>query len=154
MGQNWPALGEIGLITRSHLHRSSCPVVFCKNGVLINFAKFTGKHLCQRLCFNKVAGQVCNFIKKQSVAQVFSCEFCEIYKNTFFYLRWLLLLVVSLLCLFINDQQWLLLKQFNHMMYQGLTSKLTWIQSPSKISCFHQWGCFWARYCTLVHTIH
>ena len=25
-----------------------------KKGVLINFAKFTGKHLCQRLFFNKV----------------------------------------------------------------------------------------------------
>ena len=27
-----------------------------KKGVLRNFAKFTGKHLCQRLLFNKVAG--------------------------------------------------------------------------------------------------
>ena len=27
--------------------RSSCPEVFCKPGVLKNFAKFTGKHLCQ-----------------------------------------------------------------------------------------------------------
>ena len=30
--------------------------MFCKKGVLRNFAKFTGKHLCQRLFFNKVAG--------------------------------------------------------------------------------------------------
>ena len=30
--------------------------VFCKKGVLRNFAKFTGKHLCQSLFFNKVAG--------------------------------------------------------------------------------------------------
>ena len=28
----------------------------CKKGVLRNFAKFTGKHLCQSLFFNKVAG--------------------------------------------------------------------------------------------------
>ena len=35
--------------------------------------------------FNKVAGlQVCNFIKKETLAQVFSCEFCEIFKNTYF----------------------------------------------------------------------
>ena len=26
----------------------------------------------------------CNFIKKDTLAQVFSCEFCEISKNTFF----------------------------------------------------------------------
>ena len=32
------------------------PEVFCKKGVLRNFAKFTGKHLCQSLFFNKVAG--------------------------------------------------------------------------------------------------
>ena len=30
--------------------------MFCKKGVLRNFAKFTGKQLCQRLFFNKVAG--------------------------------------------------------------------------------------------------
>ena len=35
---------------------SSCPDVFRKKGVLRNFAKFTGIHLCQRLFFNKVAG--------------------------------------------------------------------------------------------------
>ena len=36
--------------------RSSRPEVFCKKSVLRNFAKFTGKHLCQRTFFNKVAG--------------------------------------------------------------------------------------------------
>ena len=36
--------------------RSSRPEVFCKKRVLRNFAKFTGKHLCQSLSFNKVAG--------------------------------------------------------------------------------------------------
>ena len=30
--------------------------MFCKKGVLKNFAKFTGKQVCQRLFFNKVAG--------------------------------------------------------------------------------------------------
>ena len=44
------------------------PEVFCKKGILRNFAKFTGKHMCQ---------------KKETLAQVFSCEFCKIYKNTF-----------------------------------------------------------------------
>ena len=53
--------------------------MFCKIRVLRNFTKFTGKHL------NKVAGMACNFIKKETLAQVFSCEFCEISKNTFFY---------------------------------------------------------------------
>ena len=60
---------------RSHLKYS------VRKGVLRNFAKFTGKHLCQSLSFNKVVPY--NFIKKETVAQLFSCEFCEIFKNTF-----------------------------------------------------------------------
>ena len=36
--------------------RSIRPEVFCKKGVLKNFAKFTRKHQCQGLFFNKVAG--------------------------------------------------------------------------------------------------
>ena len=41
-----------------------------------NFAKFTGKHLCHILFF---------FLKKKkTLAQVFSCGFCKISKNTFF----------------------------------------------------------------------
>ena len=60
--------------------------MFCKKGVLRNFAKFTGKHLFQSLFFNKLAGlRPETFFKKESLAQVFSCEFCEISKNTFFY---------------------------------------------------------------------
>ena len=50
------------------------PDVFYKKGVLINFAKFTGKHLYQSLFFNKVAtlrSRTCNFIKNETLAQVF-----------------------------------------------------------------------------------
>ena len=48
---------------------SSRPEVFRNKGVLKNFAKFTGKHLCQSLIFN--------LIKKETLAQVFSCEFVK-----------------------------------------------------------------------------
>ena len=67
---------------------SSRQEVFCEKGVLRNFTKFAGKHLCQSLFFNKVAGlrpQVCNFIKRETLAQMFSCEFRKISKNTFCY---------------------------------------------------------------------
>ena len=37
-------------------YRSSRPEVFCIKGVLRNFRKLTGKHLCQSLFFIKVAG--------------------------------------------------------------------------------------------------
>ena len=50
--------------------RRSRPEVFCKKGVVRNVAKFTGKQLYQSLFL---------------MAQVFSCEFREILKNTFSY---------------------------------------------------------------------
>ena len=61
--------------------------MFYKKGFLRDFVKYTEKHLCQGLLF-----------KKETLAQVFSCEFCEISKNNFFteHLRWLLLLTVKL----------------------------------------------------------
>ena len=43
------------------------------------FAKFTEKHLNQRLYFDKVAG-----CKRETLAQAFSCEYSEISKNAFF----------------------------------------------------------------------
>ena len=43
--------------------RSSRPEVFCKKSVLGNFAKFAGKHLCQSLFLNKVAGLVFSCIR-------------------------------------------------------------------------------------------
>ena len=73
------------LIHRKSNYRSSCPEVFCKKGVIRNFAKFPGKHLCQSLFFlTKLQTDTCNFIKKDALAQVFPCEFCEISKTTFF----------------------------------------------------------------------
>ena len=68
------------------ISRSNCVEVFCRKEVLKIFTKFRGKQLSQSLFFKKVAGvrpKACNFIKKETVAQVFSCEFWEISKNTF-----------------------------------------------------------------------
>ena len=41
------------------------------------FVKVTGKHLCQTLFFNKVTG-------RRLWHMVVSCEFCKIFKNTYF----------------------------------------------------------------------
>ena len=46
-----------------------------------------------QLCYDKNSKQTlanhrpeaCSFIKKGTLAQVLSCEFCEIYKNNFYY---------------------------------------------------------------------
>ena len=53
-----------------------------KQGVPRSFAKFTGKHLRQRLVSHKVARL--ELYQKESLTQVFSYEFCEISKSTSF----------------------------------------------------------------------
>ena len=73
-------------VTKQYLHtvvRSTHRRCSVEKGVLKKFTKFTGKYQCQSLFFNKVAGQACNFIKKKTLVQVFSFEFCESSKNTF-----------------------------------------------------------------------
>ena len=54
--QKWKKLDAVAHIKQS-------PEVFCKKSVL--------------------RPEACNFIRKETLGQVFSCEFCEISKNTF-----------------------------------------------------------------------
>ena len=79
-----------------------------KKNVLTNFEKFTGKHLRRSVSFNKVACSAFNFIKKETLAQVFSCEFWEILKNTFFteHLRMFLNVPVTLLSKWEGQTVW------------------------------------------------
>ena len=77
--QHWKFL-YCKLIFFRHRHRRC----FIKDDVPKNFAKFKGKHLCQGLFFNEVAGlEAWNFIKDETLAQMLSFEFCEMFKNTF-----------------------------------------------------------------------
>ena len=75
------------------LDGSSHPKVFCKEGVLRKFTKFTGKHLCQSPFFNKIAGlsSVTSF-KKTLWHRCFPVNFAKFL--TLFpteHIRWLLL---------------------------------------------------------------
>ena len=58
--------------------------MFFKIGVLKTFAIFSGKHLFWSLFLINAGLKDCNFIKKETLAQVYSCKFCEISKNIFF----------------------------------------------------------------------
>ena len=58
--------------------RSSRPEVFYKKGVLKNFAKFTGKHLCQSLFLIKLLAEACNVIKKRLWHRRFLMSFAKI----------------------------------------------------------------------------
>ena len=77
------------------ISRSSHQRCSMKKGFLKNFTKFTGKHMCQ----------ACNFIKKETLAQVLCCEFCEMSKKTFYveHLWWLLLWIMSILNLALQN---------------------------------------------------
>ena len=55
-----------------------------KKSVLRNFAKFTGKHLCQRLFFNKVAGpRPVTLLKKSLWHRFFPVNFAKFLKTPF-----------------------------------------------------------------------
>ena len=60
--------------------------------VLLEISQNSRENTCARVS-PVPEPQACNVIKKETLAQVFSCEFCEISKNIFFieHLWWLLL---------------------------------------------------------------
>ena len=63
---------------------SSHPDVFCKKGILKNFAKCTGKHLCQSLFCNKVAGLGhATLLKKRLWHRFFPVNFAKYLKISF-----------------------------------------------------------------------
>ena len=75
------------------LLRSSRSEVFCKKGVVRNFEKFIGKHLCQSLLFNKVAGlRPASLLKKRLWHWCFPVNFAKFLRTPFLIenLRWLL----------------------------------------------------------------
>ena len=64
--------------------RSSCPEVFCKKGVLRNFVKLTGKHLCQSLFFNKVVAlRPATLLKKRLWHRHFPTNFAKFLRTPF-----------------------------------------------------------------------
>ena len=69
------------------------PEVFRKKGVLRNFAKFRGKHLCQSFFFNKVAGRPATLLKKRLWRRCFPVNFAKFLRTPFLteHLWWLLL---------------------------------------------------------------
>ena len=72
----------LSLLKGFHLskYKSSRPEVFCRKGALRNFEKFTAKHLCQSLFFNKVAG----LLKKRLSHRCFPVNFAKFLRTPFF----------------------------------------------------------------------
>ena len=75
-------------------YRSSRLEVFCKKGVVRNFAKVTGKHLCQSLLFDIDEGlRPATLLKRRLWHRCFSENFVEFLRTLFFieHLWWLLI---------------------------------------------------------------
>ena len=54
--------------------------------LLLEISQNSQENTCDRASFLiNLQAEACNFIIKETLAQVVSCEFCEISKNTFFY---------------------------------------------------------------------
>ena len=65
-------------------YRSSRPEVFCKKSLLKNFTKFTGKHQCQSLFFNKVAClRPVTVLKKRLWHRCFPVNFAKVLRTSF-----------------------------------------------------------------------
>ena len=84
--------------------RSSHLEMFCKKSALRNFAKFTGKHLCQDLFFDKVAGL-------RLWHRCFSVNFVKFLRTHFLteHVQWLLLYVIGTENMILSLAGWRLL---------------------------------------------
>ena len=64
-----------------YIFKSSRSQVFDKKVCVKNFVKFTGKHLCQGFFLVKLKQSYPQIYLKKTPAQVFSSEFCAIFKG-------------------------------------------------------------------------
>ena len=69
--------------TASCLNRSSHQRCSVRKGVHRNFAKFIGKHLCQILFFNKVAGLRPATLLKETLGRCFPVNFAKFLRTPF-----------------------------------------------------------------------
>ena len=72
-------IGQFCLLVNEEAAVRRC---FLKKVFVESFALFTEKYLCWSFFLIKL--QACNLIKKR-IQHVFSCEYCEIFKNSFLY---------------------------------------------------------------------
>ena len=60
--------------------------MFCIKKAFLELSQNSQENTCASVFFlMKLQAKACNFIKKETLAQVFSCEFWESFKNTFSY---------------------------------------------------------------------
>ena len=71
-------------LIRKYITRSNHQKCSIKKGVIRNFVKFTGKHLCQSIFFNKVAGlRYATLLKKRLWHMCFLVNFAKFLRTPF-----------------------------------------------------------------------
>ena len=103
----------------------------------------TGKHLCQSLFFNKVAGLSLQLYEKRDSAQMFPCEFCEkIYervflsvKNLFAYISSSSQIFHSLTVFFSQDTEILLLDPLNCIFLINILTGIACKTTQQTLTC-------------------
>ena len=85
----------VSILRRRKIVQKQRPDVFCKKGVLKNFAKFSGQHLSQSLLFNKVAGLRYQLYLKKISHKCLPVNSAQFLRTPLYteHLRWLLLKV-------------------------------------------------------------
>ena len=85
----------VSILRRRKIVQKQPPDVFCKKGVLKNFAKLSGQHLSQSLLFNKVAGLSYQLYLKKISHKCLPVNSAQFLRTPFYteHLRWLLLKV-------------------------------------------------------------
>ena len=113
--------------------RSSLLEVFCKKGVLRNFAKFAGKHLCHSCFFNKVF-----LLKNRLWHRCFPVNFSKFIRTPFFTEHLQCQSIGTAILpnhakIFVNSfgQNLLLKKLFYHLQYNSVQLK---IYSPLELA--------------------
>ena len=77
---------ELNLSIKSEMPEAAVPRCSVEK-VFLEISQNSQESSCARVFFNRVTGLACNFITKETLAQVFSCKFCETSKNTVLYNR-------------------------------------------------------------------
>ena len=80
-------MNDVGQEQYNILRKSDAVAQRCSiKEMLLKISQNSGENTCGWVSFLiKLQAETCNFILKKALAQAFSCEFSEIFKNTFFY---------------------------------------------------------------------
>ena len=110
------------------------PEVFCKKGVLRNFAKFIGKHMCQSLFFNKVPRENNKNNKNNFTFLIFYLLSSSFFFSDFTFYKEALCFIIFILSLCSNT---LTLESIFEYIRQKLIKNMLILKFHPEMKCLH-----------------